>query len=180
MPGSRTRTYGWLVCRGRSCRRWTCTATCGASIRRPTARSCAVARPLPCCRLRPNGTRPLAHTRAAHPSAALTAVVLSRTVPRFLTVQTDGRVESKPIKGTVRRGRSREEDDALRTELAESTKDFSENLMVPSPPFPRPRPAILASLEPTLGDSSIRRLSTCCATTSAKSAPPGAAPATMP
>lgn len=49
---------------------------------------------------------------------------------RFLTVDTEGCVESKPIKGTRRRGRNVEEDEKLRQELSTSSKDRSENLMI--------------------------------------------------
>lgn len=49
---------------------------------------------------------------------------------RFLTVDGEGCVESKPIKGTRRRGRTVQEDENLRQELATSSKDRSENLMI--------------------------------------------------
>jgi para-aminobenzoate synthetase / 4-amino-4-deoxychorismate lyase len=42
----------------------------------------------------------------------------------------DGRLELRPMKGTRPRGRWREEDDALATELIDSPKDRAENLMI--------------------------------------------------
>jgi para-aminobenzoate synthetase component 1 len=49
---------------------------------------------------------------------------------RFLRVGSDGVVESRPIKGTRPRGRTPDEDAALRADLAASAKDRAENLMI--------------------------------------------------
>jgi para-aminobenzoate synthetase component I len=57
------------------------------------------------------------------------AEVLSSSPERFLAVR-DGQVETRPIKGTRPRGRSPEADAALMHELAVSTKDRAENLMI--------------------------------------------------
>ncbi|MFJ2414060.1 aminodeoxychorismate synthase component I [Streptomyces brevispora] len=56
--------------------------------------------------------------------------VLSASPERYLTVSTDGVVESKPIKGTRPRGATPAEDEALRQDLLGHEKDRAENLMI--------------------------------------------------
>jgi len=56
--------------------------------------------------------------------------VLSASPERFVSVGCDRVVESKPIKGTRRRGDTPEEDETLRRQLAAASKDRAENLMV--------------------------------------------------
>ena len=77
------------------------------------------------CRLR---------TRNAAPFAAYLdfpdAVVLSASPERFLRVDIDGHVETRPIKGTRPRGIGPEHDAALGAALTESEKDRAENLMI--------------------------------------------------
>lgn len=58
--------------------------------------------------------------------AALAAV----SPERFLALDAHGEVETRPIKGTRRRGRDAAEDAALAAELAASVKDRAENLMI--------------------------------------------------
>ncbi|MEQ9502883.1 MAG: aminodeoxychorismate synthase component I [Deltaproteobacteria bacterium] len=56
--------------------------------------------------------------------------VVSSSPERFLALDTDGRVESRPIKGTRPRGATAAEDEALRDALANSEKDRAENIMI--------------------------------------------------
>jgi para-aminobenzoate synthetase component 1 len=56
--------------------------------------------------------------------------VISASPERFLRVDVDGRVETRPIKGTMPRGVSPEHDGALGQALSESEKDRAENLMI--------------------------------------------------
>ncbi|HEY6613986.1 MAG TPA: aminodeoxychorismate synthase component I [Vicinamibacterales bacterium] len=56
--------------------------------------------------------------------------VVSASPERFLRVDAHGHVETRPIKGTRRRGVGPEHDAALGQALAESAKDRAENLMI--------------------------------------------------
>ncbi|MFS8184584.1 aminodeoxychorismate synthase component I [Pseudovibrio denitrificans] len=56
--------------------------------------------------------------------------LLSASPERFLSVNNQGMVEAKPIKGTIRRAANRTSDALLANELADSTKDRAENVMI--------------------------------------------------
>ncbi len=56
--------------------------------------------------------------------------LLSASPERFLKVDKAGRLSSRPIKGTRRRGVNADDDKKIARELAANTKDRSENLMI--------------------------------------------------
>ncbi|HJP72778.1 MAG TPA: aminodeoxychorismate synthase component I [Pseudonocardiaceae bacterium] len=56
--------------------------------------------------------------------------VLSTSPERFLSIDNERCVQARPIKGTRPRGRTIEEDEALRRDLAGCEKDQAENLMI--------------------------------------------------
>lgn len=56
--------------------------------------------------------------------------IISSSPELFMSIDTGGNVMTRPIKGTVRRGKSAEEDKILRENLKNSEKDRAENLMI--------------------------------------------------
>jgi para-aminobenzoate synthetase component 1 len=89
----------------------------------------------------PGGAAPVAlaaalRARAPAPHAALIASVdgegalVGNSPERFLALDTDGRLETRPIKGTRSRGETAEADQAAAAELAASPKDRAEHAMI--------------------------------------------------
>ena len=58
------------------------------------------------------------------------AVVVSASPELFFALDSGGRIETRPMKGTRRRGRWLEEDDELARELTASPKERAENVMI--------------------------------------------------
>ncbi len=56
--------------------------------------------------------------------------ILSSSPERFLSIDTQRNIESKPIKGTIKRSKNKEEDKKLASFLLHSEKDRAENLMI--------------------------------------------------
>lgn len=56
--------------------------------------------------------------------------IASSSMERFVKLDGNGNINAKPIKGTIRRGETLEEDEELKRELQEDKKSFSENLMI--------------------------------------------------
>ncbi len=77
-------------------------------------------------RLRALSPAPFAALLRCGPDLAL----MSASPERFLSLSPDGRVETRPIKGTRPRGASPQADAALAAALAAAPKDRAENLMI--------------------------------------------------
>ncbi|WP_136660864.1 aminodeoxychorismate synthase component I [Nitratireductor sp. XY-223] len=84
-----------------------------------------------------SGSVPLFNTLRARQAVAHGALVrlegpeiVSRSPELFFRVGRDGWIESKPMKGTAPRGRTREEDRRFRRQLESDPKCRSENLMI--------------------------------------------------
>ena len=57
-------------------------------------------------------------------------LILSRSPELFFQISADGRIETRPMKGTMPRGRTPQRDAANRARLITSEKDRAENLMI--------------------------------------------------
>ena len=74
------------------------------------------------------------HSRGAAPFGGFLNLgercILSNSPERFIRLDSDGELETRPIKGTRPRGKTPAEDAAFATELSLSEKDHAENLMI--------------------------------------------------
>jgi para-aminobenzoate synthetase component I len=57
-------------------------------------------------------------------------MILSRSPELFFAINADGWIETRPMKGTAKRGKTPEEDDAIRDGLAHDAKNQAENRMI--------------------------------------------------
>jgi para-aminobenzoate synthetase component I len=72
--------------------------------------------------------QPVKHGALVHLGAG--PVLVSRSPELFFRVSADGVIETRPMKGTVPRGATQAEDDALVAFLADDPKNRAENLMI--------------------------------------------------
>ena len=122
-PHSRTRA---ISTRSAACANTSSPATSSRRISRSASRRRSPSRRGSCtCRMRQRNAAPFA-AYFDTPDGE----ILSASPERFLRVDVDGRVETRPIKGTRPRGIGPEHDGALGRALTESAKDRAENLMI--------------------------------------------------
>jgi para-aminobenzoate synthetase component I len=57
-------------------------------------------------------------------------LILSRSPELFFSIDGDGWIETRPMKGTAKRGKTQQEDDAIRIGLANDGKNQAENRMI--------------------------------------------------
>ncbi|MGL4489803.1 MAG: aminodeoxychorismate synthase component I [Rhizobiaceae bacterium] len=71
--------------------------------------------------------QPVRHGGIVNLSAPL---ILSRSPELFFAIDADGWIETRPMKGTAKRGKTQSEDDAIRDGLARDGKNQAENRMI--------------------------------------------------
>ena len=80
--------------------------------------------------LRAGAPAPLAAFIAAHGTGADAVTILGNSPERFLSLSTEGVVETRPIKGTRPRGADAAADRAAAAELSAAAKDRAEHVMI--------------------------------------------------